>query len=95
MLGWIKFFLHASIETAKAAKMKFKNAVEQVNKYNLYLINKKNNAASLQHILHVMYCQPVATSEQLSKLTGLAVQTINKMVKDFMCGWYFGRSYRK
>ena len=41
MLGWIKFFLHASIETAKAAKMKFKNAVEQVNKYNLYLINKK------------------------------------------------------
>lgn len=28
-----------------------------------------------------MYCQPVATSEQLSKLTGLAVQTINKMVK--------------
>ena len=81
MLGWIKFFLHASIETAKAAKMKFKNAVEQVNKYNLYLINKKNNAASLQHILHVMYCQPVATSEQISKLTGLAVQTINKMVK--------------
>lgn len=81
MLDWIKFFMRASIETSKAAKIKFKNAVEQVNEYNHYLINKKNNAGSLQQILNVMYCQPVATSEQLSALTGLTVQTINRMVK--------------
>lgn len=80
MIEWIKFFLHASIETARAAKMKFKNAVKQVESYNNYLISKRGNVDSLRLVLKEMYCQPVATISQLSEWTGLSPKTVNKSV---------------
>lgn len=81
MLGWVKFFLKASIETAQSAKIKFKNAVKQVETYRNYLISKKTSTDSLQRIITAMYSQPVATVSQLSDLTGLTVQAVNNTVK--------------
>lgn len=81
MLRWVKFFLKASIETTQSAKIKFKNAVRQVEIYRNYLISKKTSTDSLQRIITVMYSQPVATVNQLSDFTGLTVQGVNNTVK--------------
>ena len=81
IIDWIKFFLTASIETAKSAKIKFKNAVEQVEKYNNYLMKKNTNTESLKKILKILYSYPVIKTTDLSTITGLTIQTINKSVK--------------
>jgi Fic family protein len=81
MLGWIKFFLRASIDTAQSAKIKFKNAVKQVETYSNYLISKKTSTDSLQRVITAMYGQPVATVSVLSDSTGLTVQAVNNVVK--------------
>ncbi|MDD3308018.1 MAG: Fic family protein [Acetobacterium sp.] len=81
ILGWIKFFLKASIETAQSAKSKFKNAVKQVENYRNYLIVKKTSTDSSQRIITAMYSQPVANVSQLSDLTDLTVQAVNNTVK--------------
>ena len=81
MIGWICFFLRASIETAQTAKQKFRLAVEQVNWYKEYLMNKRTGADSLRTIIRAMYSQPVATVNQLIELTGLSAATVNNVVK--------------
>lgn len=58
MIGWIAFFLRDSIETARSAKEKFKNAVRQQDTYNEYLISKRGSSDSLSLIIHAMYKHP-------------------------------------
>lgn len=81
LIGWILFFLKASIETAKTAKNKFRAAVMLVNKYNDYLTSKKTSPGTLKKIIECMYREPVSSVSKLAELTGLTVQTINKAVK--------------
>lgn len=81
MLGWIKFFLRASIDTAQSAKIRFKDAVKQVEIYRNYLISKNTSTDSLHRIITAMYGQPVATVSELSDFTGLTVQAVNNSVK--------------
>lgn len=80
MLGWIKFFLKASIETAQSAKRKFQNAIKQQQYYTNYLLNKKYGSDSLQRIIQAMYKNPVATVNTLANNTHLSTPTINKAI---------------
>lgn len=81
MIGWICFFLTASIETAQTAKKKFRLAVEQVNRYKEYLMGKRSGADSLRSVIRAMYSQPVTTVSQLTFSTKLSPATINNAVK--------------
>ena len=81
MVSWICFFLKASIETAQTAKQKFRLAVDQVNRYKEYLMNKRTGADSLRAVIRAMYSRPVASVNQLMELTGLSFATVNIAVK--------------
>jgi Fic family protein len=81
LIGWICFFLRASIDTAKTAKEKFRAALKQVQKYNDYLAAKKTTPETLKKIIQCMYVKPVASVAVLAEQTELTVQTINKAVK--------------
>lgn len=81
MIGWIPFFLTASIETAQTAKIKFRLAVEQVNRYKEYIMTKRSSVESLRKIIRIMYSQPVATVNYLVLKSGLSSATINNAVK--------------
>lgn len=81
MIGWICFFLKASIETAQTAKQKFRMAVEQVDKYKEYLMHKRTGADSLRAVIQTMYSQPVTTVNHLINQTGFSAATINNAVK--------------
>ncbi|MGI6766861.1 MAG: Fic family protein [Lentihominibacter sp.] len=84
MIGWIAFFLRASIETARSAKEKFKNAVRQQDTYNEYLISKRGSSDSLSLIIHAMYKHPVATTRRICIETGLSSPTVNKYLKTLL-----------
>ena len=81
MVGWICFFLNASIETAQTAKQKFRLAVEQVNRYKEYLMSKRTGAESLRAVIRAMYSRPVAPVSLIMGATGLSAATVNNAVK--------------
>lgn len=81
MEGWICFFLQASIETAKSAKTKFRNALKQVENYQHYITSKGSYAQTIGTIIRSMYSKPVATVNDLTEITGLSFDTVNRVVK--------------
>lgn len=80
MLGWICFFLQASIQTSITAKQKFRNAIKQVDKYKAYLAQKRTSTESSAKIITAMYSRPVATVNDLVELTKLSAQTVNTTI---------------
>ena len=85
MISWIKFFLEATIETAKNARIKFQKVVEftaEMNKVALVLGVRPENAMK---VIEVLYQEPIINRKKLLELSGLKETTlktvINSMVK--------------
>lgn len=84
IIGWIKFFLEAIIETSKTAKDKFKKVVEftqEMNKEILTLPVKPENA---KKVLDVLYDEPAINRKRLCELTQLKESTIKNIVNSFI-----------
>ena len=80
MIGWIKFFLEAVIETSKTAKEKFRNVVEltmEMDKVIMELPVKPENA---KKVIDLLYDEPVLTRNKMSEITGIKLTTINGIV---------------
>lgn len=84
MSTWVKFFLNASIETARSAKNMFGKAVKQVQNYNDYVSTKRKNVEVLKRIIAAMYAKPVANVGRLAESTGLSVQSVNVGIKTLL-----------
>lgn len=80
MIGWIKFFLEAVIETSKTAKEKFRNVVKftmEMDKVIMELPVKPENA---KKVIDLLYDEPVLTRNKMSEITGIKLTTINGIV---------------
>lgn len=80
MIGWIKFFLEAVIETSKTAKEKFRNVVEltmEMDKLIMELPVKPENA---KKVIDLLYDEPVLTRNKMSEITEIKLTTINGIV---------------
>lgn len=80
MIGWIKFFLEAVIETSKTAKEKFRNVVEftmEMDKTIMELPVKPENA---KKVIDLLYDEPILTRNKMSEITGIKLTTINGIV---------------
>ncbi len=80
MIGWIKFFLEAVIETSKTAKEKFRNVVEftmEIDKTIMELPVKPENA---KKVIDLLYDEPILTRNKMSEITGIKLTTINGIV---------------
>ena len=80
MIGWIKFFLEAVIETSKTAKEKFRNVVEftmEIDKTIMELPVKPENA---KKVIDLLYDEPILTRNKMSEITGIKLSTINGIV---------------
>lgn len=78
IIPWIKFFLRASIETAKSAKDKFKRALQVQRDYQNYLMQKRYSTETLREIISYMYRNPVTSALQISKHINVSLPTVNK-----------------
>ena len=80
MIGWIKFFLEAVIETAKTAKAKFKNVVEFTKQIEQEIPPKSENA---KKVIEFLYDEPITTRNKLAESTGIPLSTIRSITKVF------------
>ena len=80
MEEWIIFFLKATIETAKSARIKFEKAVNFVEKINNNIDKISGKSQNIRQILSSFYENPIQeTSELVTKLE-ISKATINRAV---------------
>jgi len=84
IIGWIKFFLEAIIETSKTAKEKFKKVVEFTREMNKEIMNMSVKPENAKKVLEVLYNEPAINRKKLSELTGIKESTIKNIINNFM-----------
>ena len=84
MIGWIKFFLEAVIETSKTAKEKFRKVVEltmEMDKVIMELTVKPENA---RKVIDVLYNEPVVSRKKIIENTGMKFTTLVGVINAFL-----------
>ena len=81
---WIKFFLTASIYTAKTAKSKFKRVVELVNQLNKEILEIKGRPENTIRVLEAFYDAPILSGKQLQDITGLSQPTVDAAIRGML-----------
>ena len=77
---WIKFFLTATIYTAKSAKLKFKDIVHLVNNYEERVLSFSGRSENNRNILKAFLDEPVLTGKLLQNKTLLSQGTVDKAI---------------
>jgi len=80
MLGWISFFLEASISTAQSARIKFGNAMTFVDETNRISTKITGSSENVRIILDSFYMNPVQSSPELSSKLNISKQTVNRIL---------------
>lgn len=81
IISWIKFFLEATIETAKAARIKFEkvsNFTKEINNLIMKLPAKSDN---LRKVIDVLYNEPSVSRNFLVEKTGIKPGTVKNIIK--------------
>lgn len=84
MISWIKFFLEATIETARNARVKFERVVEFTNLMNREAINLPGKPDNILKIIDVLYNEPKISRKKLYELSGLKSSTYNNIVNNLI-----------
>lgn len=84
MIGWIKFFLTAVIETSKIAKDKFKKVVEFTMEMDRKILNMTVKPENTKKVLDVLYDEPAVNRKKLVELTGITESTIKNIINNFV-----------
>lgn len=84
MIGWIKFFLEAIIETSKTAKEKFRKVVEFTQEMNQEIMTMSVKPENAKKVLEILYDEPAINRKKLSELTGIKESTIKNIVNNFV-----------
>lgn len=84
IIGWIKFFLEAIIETSKTAKEKFRKVVEFTREMNEEIMTMSVKPENAKKVLEVLYDEPAINRKKLSELTGITESTIKNIINNFM-----------
>jgi Fic family protein len=82
LMHWIKFFLIATIDTAKSAKAKFNAAVHVVQELNERAVSVKGRTENVQAILNAFYMEPMLDVKEICEKTGLPLRTVSGIVND-------------
>lgn len=80
MIGWIKFFLEAVIETSKTAKEKFRKVVELTMEMDKLIIDLQVKAENAKKVLDILYNEPVINRKKLCDLTKIKEGTIKNVI---------------
>lgn len=80
MIGWIKFFLEAVIETSKTAKEKFRNVVELTMDMDKLIMELPVKLENAKKVVDLLYDEPVITRNKMSEIIGIKLTAINEIV---------------
>jgi len=77
IIGWIKFFLEAVIETSKTAKEKFRSVVELTMKMDEIILDLPVKPENARKVLNVLYDEPVVSRKKILELIDIKPTTLN------------------
>ena len=80
MIGWIKFFLDAVIETSKTAKEKFRSVVELTMEMDKIIVNLPVKSDNAKKVIDALYNEPVINRKKLCDLTKIKEGTIKNVI---------------
>lgn len=82
MISWIKFFLEATIETAKTARIKFQNILQFTKEVDKILPNLSVKYENAKKVIDFLYIQPKASRNEIMENTNVNLSTIDNIVKE-------------
>ena len=84
MIGWIKFFLEAVIETSKTAKEKFRKVVELTQEMDEVIVTLPVKTENAKKVIDVLYDEPAISRKKLCELTGIKEGTIKNIINSLL-----------
>ena len=80
MIGWIKFFLEAVIETSKTAKEKFRNVVELTMEMDKVIMDLSVKPENARKVLDVLYDDSIISRKKILEKIDIKPTTLNVTV---------------
>ena len=80
MIGWIKFFLEAVIETSKTAKEKFRNVVELTMEMDKVIMDLSVKPENARKVSDVLYDEPIISRKKILEKIDIKPTTLNVTV---------------
>ena len=80
MIGWIKFFLEAVIETSKTAKEKFRKVVELTVEMDKIIVNLPVKSDNAKKVINVLYNEHIINRKKLCNITKIKEGTIKNII---------------
>ena len=80
MIGWIKFFLEAVIETSKIAKEKFRNVIELTMEMDKVIMDLSVKPEKARKVLDVLYDEPIISRKKILEKIDIKPTTLNVTV---------------
>ena len=80
IIGWIKFFLEAVIETSKTAKEKFRNVVELTMEMDKVIMDLPIKVENAKKVIDVLYNEPIIKKKKLVEITNIRPSTLKDIV---------------
>ena len=84
MIGWIKFFLEAVIETSKTAKEKFRSVVELTMEMDKIIMELPVRPENAKKVIDALYDEPVINRKKLIELTNMKESTLKDTVNTLL-----------
>ncbi len=84
MISWIKFFLEATIETAKTARIKFENIIKLTNDMNNKIMELPIKPENSKKVIDLLYNEPRVNRNMISEKTGIKLTTVDNIIKAFV-----------
>ena len=83
MIGWIKFFLEAVIETSKTTKDKFRKVVELTMEMEKVIMNLPVKPENAKKVIDVLYDEPIVSRKRIIEKAGMKFTTLTGIIKAF------------
>ncbi|MDO5557817.1 MAG: Fic family protein [Clostridia bacterium] len=84
MIGWIKFFLTAVIETSKTAKEKFKKVVIFTQEMDAMIMDLPVKPENAKKVINVLYDEPVINRKKICDITKIKEGTVKNIIKSLL-----------
>ena len=84
MISWIKFFLEATIETAKTARVKFQNILKFTKEVDQILPTLSVKYENAKKVIDFLYIQPKASRIEIIEKTKIPDSTVNGIINELM-----------
>ncbi len=84
MISWVKFFLEATIETAKTARVKFENIIKLTNEMNNKIMKLPIKPENSKKVIELLYNEPRVNRNIISEKTRIKMTTVDNIIKAFV-----------